>query len=604
MTPMTIAAGFAFGCACAFAFAWMRAAMQMSSHGFDTSDEGNYLLAYRWWSVNHRTYSGYQYLYGPVFQVLGYDISRLRLFRIFTVAATHCAFGVAFMHWLRERRPHAPPTPLWEAGGVAAIVAASGMAFSWLPLSPGYNDVSLLGTVLAAAVVLRVVTLVERGSPIPRWLPAGFGVVFVIMVLAKWTSAITSLGPAALVAVATIVSVRGLRIGTREVARLLGWSAAGALAFLLLFNVFIVRLDKAMPEILEVNRLLMKQGNSPEVLLQRYWSTGLPLVRTTFALHWLLFLAAVASVISRQREAQVATGVLAVIAVYRSIRHIQIWRGLTGGTENLQRYPATIHAIAFAAIALAAAALVAGRIDRRRSPSLGKEPRHGWLVLGLLVILPITHGFGTGNDLYVMIVNGFAGWMALIIAIVTGVDAAPLVARIFGGVLVAGAVAASTIIARSGILDYPYRTDGLVPSTTMVSGVPALRSIHLHPDVARNLSRLHYVLRRYIEPPGRAMMGFDEMSGILLALDGRPVGESWAAATDWERTAEGLRASCRGGHPWWEARWPVLLFSRTPSDVERRALADCGIDFARDYRHLDVGSDAMGYSIYVPAREP
>src|SRR5688572_1209761 len=78
-----------------FALMWMRAFIQMSTRGFDVSDEGNYLLAYRWWSVNHRTYTGNQYLYGPVFQLLGYDIPKLRLFRLFTIVGTHGLFGIA-----------------------------------------------------------------------------------------------------------------------------------------------------------------------------------------------------------------------------------------------------------------------------------------------------------------------------------------------------------------------------------------------------------------------------------------------------------------------------------------------------------------------------
>lgn len=603
ITPTTVALGFAAIFSITFAHLWIRAFMQMSRHGFDISDEGYYLLAYRWWSVNHRTFTGSQYLYGPVFQLLRYDIARLRLFRLFTIVGTHGLFGVAFMQWLRLRRPRAPRSVLWEVTGTAAIVAAGGLACSWMALSPGYNDVSLLGAILATAFALRVATLVEQNLRVPAWLPMAFGALVVMMVLAKWASSIATLGPVVLVAVITVISAKGARAGTRELSRLAGWTIAGAATFLLLFNIFIVRLDKVMPEILEVTRLLVKKGNSPTVLLAMYWDTGLKVLKETVERHELLIIAAAMAVVGRRREAQIFTGLLVICAVYRSVARVEDGAGLVGGPSNLSRFSITIQAIALATLTMAGVTLLVGWMGRRRLPSLCRESRCGWAMLGLLVILPITQGLGTGNPIYMMVNNGFGCWMAVIIAVATGIETAPFVARVFGVVLAASGIVSSVLITRSGVLEHPYRTEGFAQTTTIASGVPALHSVKLRPDVAQGFNNLHRALQPYIEPSGRAMMGFDEMSGILLAMGGRPIGEAWASALDWERTAEGLRASCRGGHPWWESRWPVLLFKRPVSDVERRALSDCGIDFEKDYRLLAPSSQTSGITVYVPANE-
>ncbi|MBX3228438.1 MAG: hypothetical protein KIT84_07285 [Labilithrix sp.] len=603
ITPAAVAVALVAAFASICALVWMRAAARMATHGFDVSDEGNYVLAYRWWSVNHRTYTGNQYLYGPVFQLLGWSIPKLRLFRVFTIVAAHGVFGLAFMRWLRLRRPLAPKTPLWELAGVAAILAAGGMTCAWLPLSPGYNDVSLLGAVLATAFVLRLATLVERGAPIPFWLPAAFGPLVVMMALAKWASTAAILGPNLLVAVLTVLSARGLRGGARDVLRLFAWTLAGAGVFLLFFNLFIVRLDKVMPEVLEVNRILMKKGNPPKVLLQMYWDTSVALLKLTVDRYELLLVAAAVVVVGRSRGAQIVTGLLAAAALSRAYTRAEESAGLVGGTLNLSRYAVTPHAIALAALALGVTALLVGWIARRRMPSLCRESPRGFLVLGLLAVLPITHGLGTGNYLYVMIVNGFAGWMAIMIAIATGIETAPLVARLMALVIAGGGVTSSAVIAKSGILEHPYRTDTFERTTTIAEGVPALAGVKLRPDVAARFSLLHRAVEPYVREPGRAMMGFDEISGVVVALDGRVVGESWAAGGDWERTADGLRASCRDGHPWWEGRPPVLVFGRAVSDVERRALKDCGLDFATDYRLLAPAGQTGGYAIYVPARE-
>src|SRR3954471_6342198 len=105
---------------------WAVTAIRAARHGLDLTDEGFYLLSYRWWNADHRTFSGAQYLYGPVFALLGHDIAALRIFRLGTLLVAHLLFGWAFMRWLRPRRGHAPPTRLWEAAGAATLVAAGG----------------------------------------------------------------------------------------------------------------------------------------------------------------------------------------------------------------------------------------------------------------------------------------------------------------------------------------------------------------------------------------------------------------------------------------------------------------------------------------------
>src|SRR4051812_22331535 len=70
----------AFVCAIG-AVVWISAVARSTGRGFDTSDEGYYLLSYRWWSTHFRNFTGAQYLYGPVFQAVGYSIAKLRAFR-------------------------------------------------------------------------------------------------------------------------------------------------------------------------------------------------------------------------------------------------------------------------------------------------------------------------------------------------------------------------------------------------------------------------------------------------------------------------------------------------------------------------------------------
>ena len=54
----------------------------------------------------------------------------------------------------------------WSASALA-IVACAGIVYSWLPLSPGYNDLALTCSVLAAGAALRIARLAEPYPPLP-----------------------------------------------------------------------------------------------------------------------------------------------------------------------------------------------------------------------------------------------------------------------------------------------------------------------------------------------------------------------------------------------------------------------------------------------------
>jgi len=212
---------------------WIGAVAVSAFIGFDTTDEGFYLLSYRWWSENRQTFTGAQYVYGPIFEALGYDIVRLRLFSLITVVATYVAFGWSFMRWLRVRRPDADPSRLWEWAGTTTIVASGGLAYSWLPLTPVYNQISLLTAMLATAVVLRA-------SVLPKsWVPLLLGPVIVAGMLAKWgSSALTFVAIAA-------VAIYLLR---RAAVRFFLLALLSTVATLLLVQLFVIPLTDAIPQ--------------------------------------------------------------------------------------------------------------------------------------------------------------------------------------------------------------------------------------------------------------------------------------------------------------------------------------------------------------------
>ena len=575
---------------------WILTAGRAANEGFDITDEGYYLLSYRWWDQNPLALTGVQYLYGPIFEWLGYDVVRLRFFRLLTVVVVHLLFGYSFMRWLRGRRPGAPATKLWELAGMATILAAGGMCYSWLPMSPGYNDVILLGALTLVACVLWMATAVDRGTPVPFWVLMVAGLVIAMMVLAKWTSVVVI----GLIVIAALIVLSGQ--GLQAVARGIGFALAGMGVTALVVQLFVVRLNVAVPGIITVNRFIAETSYSPTALLHVYWWTGLELLGTTLRQHALLLIAAAVAVIGRWPWLRIVAAVLTVAGFVLSVRRVVVDDAAIGGSAHTSDYTVTLLAAVLVALVTALAAVLAGRYGLTRRSALSREKARGWVVLGLLVVLPLVQAFGTNNPLYTIGFNAFAAWAAVMIAVLTGIWAVPVVARVTVGVVTVASLVAVASISYSGMFLHPYRSVGHAELTEPAT-LPPLKGVYVQPSAARNYAALEAQLRPYLQPTARPILAFDKMAGLVLMLQGKPVGEAWVAPKERNRTAAGIEEVCRHGQPWSPGRPPIILLNRRISDTEIAALRACALDFTADYELLAPPQKTMNLLVFVPRNE-
>ncbi|WUJ68903.1 hypothetical protein OG809_27805 [Kribbella soli] len=572
---------------------WILTAARAANEGFDITDEGYYLLSYRWWDSNPLALTGVQYLYGPIFEWFGYNIDRLRLFRLFTVVVAHLLFGYSFMRWLRGRRPGMPATKLWELAGMAIILAAGGMCYAWLPQSPGYNDVVLLGALTLVSCVLWMATAVDRGDPVPFWVPVVAGLVIGMMVLAKWTSVVVI----GLIVIAAVVVLAGQ--SWRAVARGILFALAGVAVVALVVQLFVVRLNVAVPGIVTVNKFIAGTSYSPTELLQFYWSSGFRLLGQTLRDHGLLLVATALTVIARWRWLRIAAAVLVLLALILSVRRVVVDGAAIGGSQQTATYAVTLLAAVLVAVVAAAGAVIAHRFGVTGCSRLSRENTRTWVILGLLVLLPLVQAFGTNTALYTIGFNAFAAWAAVMIAVLTGIWATPIAARVTLGLVLVGSLVATASIAYTGLFRYPYRSAGH-SELTVASTLPALKGLYLTPADEADYSKLAADLRPYTEPGGRPMLAFDKMAGLVLILGGRPLGEAWIAPTERARTAAGIEEVCRKGRP---ERAPLIILNRQISDSEITALQSCGLDFHADYQQLAPAEQTIGLQVWVPKAE-
>ncbi|GAB3065934.1 hypothetical protein GCM10027080_02020 [Pedococcus soli] len=557
---------------------WSVAAVLMSTRGFDISDEGYYVLSYRDWDTNLRTFTGSQYVYGPVFDLVGQSVPGLRRVRLVTVLAAHVAFAWAFVTWLLNVPQGAGLTRGWCWAAGLSIVASGGVVYGWLPLSPGYNDVSVLGTLLLMAAVLRVARGVTLHGRVPLPPLATMGPVVMALLLAKSVAGLPTvifvLAVMAAVALRARARARGALVGAAVLLLSLGLAAA-------VVDRLVMPFGRMLPPMRTVNALVAGGTNSPLQLLGMYLgSTAKLLLQVVVILlvpSLIVTLGLLVVRVGRRRAG------LLLLAAAGPVGLLLRWPGRAGmppaGAASVLGYATALTSLAVLVLAvLGAGGLGARRRDRGAAQAGGGV----WIVVAALAVLPAVQALGTGNELYVMAVNQIACWVALMVLGATSVRGrrvlfVPVMSATAVTVLVAATVGVD------GLLEHPYRTDPFRSATRPVGGPGVLAELKVSPERAAGFDRLLGVAGGDSVRP--VVLAFDEMPGLVLLLGARTPGEAWYSASDRDRTAAGIRSSCallrdRNAPP------PIAVFNRAPSPTDRSALRDCGIVLTADPVHV------------------
>jgi len=279
------------------------------------------------------------------------------------------------------------------------------------------------------------------------------------------------------------------------------------------------------------------------------------------------------------------------------------WRAATphGGTGNVPSY-----AIPLVALSLAAAVtgllwvLVARWRAEQAAERQGRRQRIAVAaVVVTLGLLAAAHGLGTGNALYYMAVNGFALWMVPLARVAVGPLGRHTAYRSASVVTALTAMGLCGWVTVDGLLHFPYRMDTYTAATTPLQ-TGSTGDVLVNEAFASQTDALRAGLADEISPPGRPMMAFDELAGLVLLLDGRPVGEAWYSATDLPRSSAGIIATCSEPGWWGEERGPLILIRRAAAESDLEAIRACGYDFPDDFTSLEVPGGPPGVGVYVP----
>jgi hypothetical protein len=575
--------------------AWVLPVVVSRGHGFDVSDEGSYVLSYRWWDSDARNFNGAQYLYGPVFEALGHSVPALRIARLASVLVAHALFGWAFMSWLAVRFPSAG-TRHAVLAGTLGVVAVGGVTYGWLPLSPGYNDVVALGCLAVMAVFFRTWRSVLGTGRLPTLPALVLPLPVLAMVLGKWSSAVVALF---FLFVVFVVVAWALR--PSGWLRYIGAGVLGTVVVVTAFDLLVASLSDVVPPMVEVNRLAAGSSHTGGKLLSLYADGAQEILGRTIGL--VLLIAVVGLVAGLLHRAGrrgparwvVCAGPVAVLVLLAAVGD-RPWP--EGGSSGLENYSSALVALVLAAAVVLAVCFVRGR--RGDGPPRRRGSVELVTVLAMLLLLPVVQAVGSGNSLTNLAVNVAASWFAFIVLGVA-IAGAGSRTRWFLVAAAAATLVLAVSVGADGVLLHPYRTTAYDAADRTLGGTGTLASLAMGATERHELEAVRRAMAP--DPPGRRpVIVLDEIAGLVLLTEGRPLGETWTSALAPDRLAASIRASCRD-QEWTQEDEPVVLGWRRVPAMVTEALAGCGVRLdGGSYDLVRLPVDERTVSVWTPKK--
>jgi hypothetical protein len=571
-----------FGALCILG--WAIPALLMADKGFSIQDEGTYLLSYSRWDTNPYFLSGAQYVYGPVFHLVGESVPALRVIRLAMALAANAWFGWVFCSWLATYRRLDLATST-RVAGTTLLTAAGGMTYLWSPLSPGYYDLAAVSTLALAGLTFTSLRRSLLGLRPQPWNSLLMGAVAFCLIGARWP-AVTA------VILCLAITLLAARATHRGVTQHLVTSLLGAALTAFLTTWLLVPLPRVVPVIAEVSRLSASGAHSLPVLAREYAASTALFVLAGLVMALPALIAVAMTLRASQPSESRASAGPAFLALALPCLAIPLAGGWRGGGEHGRVVVAAI-------VACLISAALAGPVSGYRPASTTRsraERNQGAGAAGLLLVLPVAHALGTNIPLLYEALECAALWVAVGMLVGTSRLPSPA-AHAFVGGSVALCVGLVSLLAGSTTLISPFKTTGFADSS---ASVPGLGGLEVSPSTADQFSALREGLASHLQPSPAPFYSLDGLNGLVFMLGGSVLGSPWTDVDSPERSAAILRLACRNGDvdP---TRAPILLLNRPLDTASIHALAACGFAFPDDYIKLSVEGGPPGVTVYVPS---
>ncbi len=553
--------------------------LKFSAYGIDFTDESFYLV----WIATPFLYSAsttqFGFVYHPLYQLLGGDITALRQANILITFALAWGLSQAFLNSISPKQSEQRLLRVTLSAGLAT--AALLIFDTWL-VTPSYNSLTL------QALLITTTGLLMADKPLHRASLAGW----VLIGIGGWLAFMAK--PSTAMALALVVTLWLLALRRCTVRSLL---LAGACALLpLLASAWLIdgSVVKFAARIQKGIQLTQDLGGGHTLLnILRVDSFTLddmllyPLLATALA----IFIAT-GLLLAKHKHWQYLSLPLSlaffVFTVTQVLGH-QFWAASLGPYQSLW-----IFAVILAALLVC---LLIGRLKALANITLAQ-----WVMAVLLMVTPHMYAFGTNGNYwntggYAAIFWLLAGLTLLGPLFRQQVSLLPLVPA----VLATQAMVATLV--QTG-LEQPYRQPQPLKLNTSTQALGANGAkLQLSEGYAQYFSSAMAVARTAGLQPGTPMIDLSGQSpGILYALGAKNIGQAWLVGGypgSLKRASEALSlVNCQTVAASW-----VLWEPDGPRSLPVETLLQQGARFPDDYRQVGTWRTALGAGGYAFERE-
>lgn len=550
--------------------------LNISRYGIDFTDESFYLI----WIADPSRYKVSAFLFGfvyhPLNQLVGGDISLLRQSNILLTFCLAWILGVCFFRSILKGPFACRGGLVLPVAGLAAMVASSSLIFLsvyWLP-TPNYNTLSLQALLVAGTGLLLVEKKASRLSVL-GWLLLGISGWLAFM--AKPTTA-AALG---IVSCFYLVCARKLNL------RLLVASALVAVALLLVsalaidgsIQVFIQRLAGGIEAAAELGA-----GHTFHQMLRLdsfYLRTKDKLLISFFAIA--IFLSTYLLLSAKTAK---ATTIAIAIPIALSTTSFAIITGLV----LLNTSPDPFQALLIFAIPLATASLVITQI----SASILRIKRENWALALSFGLFPYVFAFGTGSNYWGSASSAAIFWVLSGFALLSTANY-PAKSEWLIFLPAAATVQLITVVLLNVGIHNPYRQPQPLHQNNYPTHIGAVNSeLVLSQDFSDYLRQARKAATREGFQTGMPMIDLTgHYPGTLYALGATTLGEVWAAGG--YKGSNNFATTALDREPCAEisAAW-VLTEPSGPRALSPTIMSRYGIDLQRDYEIAGIFNSPTG----------
>lgn len=554
------------------------------NRGFDITDEGAYLLGYRYPEENLIALSSADLILGKVFGVLSPGIVGYRLVRLALTLLASVVFAWGLVRWLNavQSSPHAagldfPAVYLFLSLG-------NFLSYSFGPQSISYNSLTNALILTGAGLILFLLSVEDarksQSAAVPR-VCFIIGILIGLLFFIKFPSSLSFFG-VSVVAFAVKFRSRGGRYLAMILAYLGGGVCASAGVFFVAFQDVTIWYSNFMSAL----TAFPEWSHNPNLLMRQYllhlWGAGRDLIW-----RYGIVLVGVAVFVRLAWGGQTEKRAHGL-----QYGHCLMLIGL-GLVFLYQSYSLLVvsHLLTFTALVMCAVLLIQVIVAVELSWGMKKYSPERWVTTGtwvggcfLLGVLPMVGAVGTNNLLLMKAVDFITPWFALALALVLHI-ALNVNLKHMVPVFVCGMALFAQSLTVYGYTYAPYRLqDNLIHQTESVGGLDNLQGVQVDAATKDFVEKLNTMIRKHSKlQAGDPILALYDMPGLVYLLGGRSPGSSWYAGAPEEQRRNCAKLSA-GTHS--DLNKAILLLSQDIAPVYLACMRDAGLSYPKGYAYL------------------